>query len=528
MPTRRELETALKNAHKAGDKQSAKKLANAIKAGQFNEPAPQRSSSLADVGSEYVSSVNRSIAALPDFFIDAGNYALNALNPIIPGEQAPQIPRVQNTLSDLTGGRFGATGYMEPGTARDVVQAAGEWTPALAGLRAPQAIKTTQNLVDDIAKPAARPKVVEEIQAIKRGDTSAARKTLSAAGQPVKNPAAKRAISRGVDEGIVAAVNTSNKQDRAQLQRMVKTLEQIKRNKLEGVDLRPADALGESFAQRITHLKGVNKRAGKAIDEAAQSLKGQVFDPRSAVSSFLDDLQKMGVSIDDDFKPVFEGSDIEKVRGASQRVIRDALDLIKGGRLRDPYRAHQMKRQLDEMIDYGKKSPTGLSGSTQRVIKNLRAQINESLSNQFPSYGAANKDFSTTRQVLDAFQEAAGPNFDFEAPGAAKQIGTLSRRLMGNYQTRQKVMNAFEDIDSVYRRYGGTRNDNIKLQALFADELDRVFGPVARTSFAGDIAKSVAQGGMRGGAQSIIERGVEKAFSPSEEQILQALKELVN
>lgn len=41
MPTREQLETALINADKAGDTQAATQLANAIRAGQFDEPQPQ-------------------------------------------------------------------------------------------------------------------------------------------------------------------------------------------------------------------------------------------------------------------------------------------------------------------------------------------------------------------------------------------------------------------------------------------------------------------------------------------------------
>jgi hypothetical protein len=77
---------------------------------------------------------------------------------------------------------------------------------------------------------------------------------------------------------------------------------------------------------------------------------------------------------------------------------------------------------------------------------------------------------------------------------ANKAVGTLLRRLMGNAQSRINLSDAVNEIEAVAKQYGGNFRDSVKMQMLFADELDNVFGPVARTSFKGEIGKEVQRG----------------------------------
>ena len=93
-------------------------------------PAPQQEPSMLEkagnVGSEFMAAVNRGaldIAGLPSEVIRI---------PVNAGLQAAgvdyQIPRASQAIQDVTG--IGQGGYMEPGTARDIVQATGEAIPA--------------------------------------------------------------------------------------------------------------------------------------------------------------------------------------------------------------------------------------------------------------------------------------------------------------------------------------------------------------------------------------------------------------
>lgn len=88
---------------------------------------------------EYAGSVNRSMAQLGDFFTTG---PVNAVLNLAGSDK--RVPTLEQGMEAVTGG---TSGFMEPGLGRDVVQAAGEWTPAFANpdlIR--QGAKATGNL----------------------------------------------------------------------------------------------------------------------------------------------------------------------------------------------------------------------------------------------------------------------------------------------------------------------------------------------------------------------------------------------
>ena len=119
---------------------------------------------------EGASALNRGSAAIPDFFIDAGNAATGLANkvpalkhaatallePILGQEEnIPAVPRVQDTLEQATAGQFGQKNFMEPGLARDAIQTGGELIPSLVtGLTQPA--KTAAKITEELAETSAR------------------------------------------------------------------------------------------------------------------------------------------------------------------------------------------------------------------------------------------------------------------------------------------------------------------------------------------------------------------------------------
>ena len=112
------------------------------------EQAPQAVSTLPPVVAEGASALNRGFAAIPDFFIDAANAATGLVS-----DEIPKIPRVQDTLSDLSGGAFGQKNFMEPGLARTIVQEGGEFAPG-AAMGLVQPAKTMVGITDELADAA--------------------------------------------------------------------------------------------------------------------------------------------------------------------------------------------------------------------------------------------------------------------------------------------------------------------------------------------------------------------------------------
>lgn len=100
--------------------------------------------------SEFASAANRSVAQMADFF---GPDAINAILNLAGSES--RVPTVEGSLKEVGIGR---EGFMEPGLARDTVQAAGETLPVAMGFG--QAMRSIANrlpeasrgMLDDILK----------------------------------------------------------------------------------------------------------------------------------------------------------------------------------------------------------------------------------------------------------------------------------------------------------------------------------------------------------------------------------------
>lgn len=339
-----------------------------------------------------------------------------------------------------------------------------------------------------------------------KGKTGLA-KTLDIGGPKVRaNPIANEAIRQGFDEGVIAAVKSGSKADNTAFKKMVNVMERGKRNKLYAQENRPSDVAGETLMNYVRQVQKANKDAGTKIDEVADTLRGQSVEFQPAITTFTDKLGKMGVTFskndNGDVVPNFNGSDVEGLSGP-EAVIKRVVKRLDDMGSPDAYQLHQLKRYLSEQVSFGK-SAEGLTGKTEKILKDLRHDIDAALDDKFPKYNEVNTQYSNTINALDALQDVAGQKMDLSAPDAPKAIGTLMRRVMGNAQSRVPLLRAMVDIEKTANKYGGKmgkqlliegpvptgQKSNLLNQILFADELDDVFSPVARSSLRGELASN--------------------------------------
>ena len=97
--------------------------------------------------------------------------------------------------------------------------------------------------------------------------------------------------------------------------------------------------------------------------------------------------------------------------------------------------------------------------------------------------------YSSSSGALESLQKGVGTSIDLSSGRADKSLGTSMRRLLGNTQSRVKLMDALDELQGVVKETGGSIDDNIMMQAKFADELERMFGSSAPTSFGGQIER---------------------------------------
>lgn len=354
-----------------------------------------------------------------------------------------------------------------------------------------------------------------------------------------KDKTAVEAIKQGFDEGVIGMVKGGSPTDKSQMKRMV---ERVKAGRIDPKkkDLeRPGDIAGESLVDRFDFVLEENNKAGKAVNAEAKKLKGQRVDTSIAAQTFVDDLDEIGVTLnqleDGRFEVDFRGSDIEGSAGAEKLITNVVERLSKNLETPDAFEAHRLKKFIDEQVSFGKQVE-GLTATGERLVKKLRRNVDTALDETFPDYNTANTIFAETRDALDDIQDAAGRKIDFNATGGDKAAGTVLRGLLSNNRGRVNLMNSVNKLDEVAKKQGAEFDDDILAQIIFADELDNMFGTAARTSFKGQAAQAVQEGaelasGPAGQSNFLLRKGseiVEKVRGINDEEALNVIEQLLN
>jgi len=413
-----------------------------------------------------------------------------------------------------------ATGVRVPGAAGVAKTAAERAVQPLtaAAQETGQAVSTAAKAVTEKLKKQS-PTKQKIAQLIEEGsdDVSTAKfkleESINAGAQRiVKDPVAVETIKQGFDEGVIAAIKGAPKAARTKMLQMVDILERGKANARVAIRERPTDVAGDSLLDRFKIVSQANRKAGSEIDSVAKSLVKEKVDITPAVDKFVDDLDSIGVTIDSNLKPNFSGSDIEFSK-AGRRLIKDIVARLNASPQQNAFSAHRLKRLIDETVTFGKNA-RGLAGRSEFIVKSLRRNIDQTLDTKFPEYNRVNTTYAETIEAIDSLQDVAGRKMDLTGANADKAVGTLLRRLMGNAQSRVILLDSVDLIESVAQKNvpKGTKilDDDLLSQVLFADELDAVFKPVARTSFQGQIGQAIDTGAktaMFGPGMVAIEKG---------------------
>lgn len=346
-----------------------------------------------------------------------------------------------------------------------------------------------QRLIDTLPKQSAKKEQIKAL--IKEGSTSkeVAAYRINQFNELKKDNTAKSAIDQGFDEGVIAAIKASSAKTKKSMLQSVNKFKAGKKSALQAIKNRPSDVVGDSLSSRVKSVMKSNKKAGQELDKVSQKLKGQEIDVSQPVSSFMSNLDSIGVNFDPNTQKLnFKGSDIEGLDGP-QNIIKRVIKRMINTKAPDAFDVHRLKKFIDEQVTYGK-SAEGLSGKSERIIKDLRRSLDESLDDSFPEYDAANTQYAETITVLDDFQKSVGGTINLTSPNVDKALGTVSRRLMSNAQSRVGLIDSLDEMQRVATKYGGKFNDDILTQVLFVDELERMFGATAKTSLQGDIQKT--------------------------------------
>jgi len=376
-------------------------------------------------------------------------------------------------------------------------------------------------------------KIAEQIKAGST-DKTLVKYIVDGAGKVKNDPLSKAAIKQGFDKAVVMAVKGSSPTDRKKMLEMVGRMRKITTDAL--YDKRPAAIAGDTLLDRVKFVRKVNRNAGQQLDTVAKGLKGQPVDFASPINRFINDLDEMGVTIGKDLKPVFKFSDLEgKTVTAGRNAVKDIVERLSRGHtgsVPDAYELHRVKKYIDNIVTFGS-DKTGTLGKVEGILKKLRHNVDEALDNSYPQYKKVNETYADTIGSLNSLQDVAGKKMDFSGGRADEALGTLLRRMTSNAQSRIPLVDAVEKLEGTVKKYGGSFDESIKAQMLFADELDTVFKPVARTGFQSEVGKATKRGvetARRGAVDVALDVGaaaIDKARGINEEGAFKAIESLL-
>lgn len=349
----------------------------------------------------------------------------------------------------------------------------------------------------------------------------------------VDDAIAKKAIGQEWEAGTVQSVKNFDEKSASIARRMLEVANRGTKDDTFKASNRPISELGDEIAGQLDYIRKVNRDAGTAINEAAKALKNERVDVSPAVDKFItsisDDLgvnispSKEGVTVD------FRGSYLEgntpEIRSA-QGVVKNLVNRMYNTKTPSAYDVHRLKGYIDTQASYGSQMG-GLKGNTDRIVKNLRHDLDSLLDDNFPTYNQANTVYSETKTAIDAMQELVGKKIDLRKDYAPQALGKLSRRMLSNAQSAERVREAAMNINDVASRYGAEGTGNIPALVKFADTLDKQFGIAADTSLASEVAKGVTQS-KKDAAINIGSAIIQKAKGVNNERKYQSMSELLN
>lgn len=482
-----------------------------------------------DVLGELAAASNKSVTEFIDFL---GPGTVNAILRLSGSNK--QIPTATGTFQKNVPGAEG--GFMEPGTARDVVQAAGANIPAALGMvpvsrmpgvkaaaeeflgfgstRSPaKTVSDITSTAEDLAQlgpesPIQPTEMISKKQARKlalqrgTGEPAAAGYKFDQAGNIVEDKLQQDALRQGLEPGLVAMIKASNKKGKKAMLEMLGRVQMGRKNiEMQGA-YRAQDVAGKSLKNRIQIVTKANRMAASKLEEVSENLRDKPADFKSAREYLRDRFRQADVIINDDGTLDFAGSTYDDQPG-NQTLLRNIwkrLEAIGD----DAHKGHKTKRFIDNSVSYGKQtSERGINNEVENIAKNVRREIDNELDSKFADYNNVNTQYSNTRDVIDDMQGFAGKKVDLMGDKSERPMGLLSRRIIQNYKEGQGFEDAILKLDAMAKEYAdaGSKiieaknvaktkdilslDDDLLKQILFANSMDEIFGTPARASIQG-------------------------------------------
>jgi len=408
----------------------------------------------------------------------------------------------------------------------------------IAGVKATTPIirRTIQSIPEIKVKTPSISKIFEDVKTKSQAIlTSDKLKKAQSLGIDIKG-INKEVFNAGVRQGLeIDDVYNLSKLSKKDAEIGLEVLDAAKKFTVDKTGKVPDDIIGENIANKLKPVANIIKEVGKGVDDAAKSLKGKVNTNRQElVNTFDNILAEYDIT---GFPGNWNFQDSRfRLSPTLQNKLSSTLDNayveIKGTELADDYVLHTLKKAIDDVVDYGKRSTEGLSVNAENLLKSIRRSIDVELDKSYPSYSAINEKFSQLMDFKDDIQGLLKIDiFDIKTGKTKNAI----RGAFSNRNTNTELRDFFLNLDDNLKSIGVkiTEDESIARQFLFNELIEKILGKQTITSLQAEVGKAVgavstarkAVSQPLSAALDLAGKGVEKLLGQSERAKIEFIEE---
>lgn len=331
-------------------------------------------------------------------------------------------------------------------------------------------------------------------------------------GKVVKDKEAIAVLREGVPPKDVASIKNAAPADKALMREALKIKAKQAAFKTAERTKSTYDVVGRAFSDTLIKLDRQRKKLGTNLEGLVKSkpFKDTMLDVAPLTQNFRNTLSKAGFEVKNVIetktlangkieisKPTakkeidFSGSNLVNISDDIKVVMNDAVNLIEkttGGRKVSAREVHNLKQQLDELIDYRELGNAGSRGNNKSLnyaLFELRKGMDDMLDGVFPdTYGKVNTQLRPILESRNYFKK------DIENLKSNKRMSTI-RELGAEFKNANRkgeevgrgskeFIGKVDEINSVLSSQGVPVSYNINSQLNFLDTLANIekFGDV--------------------------------------------------
>ena len=367
---------------------------------------------------------------------------------------------------------------------------------------------------------------------------------ISKEGKPEKSKILQQAVDLYGDPGVIGVLKASSEADKKAVSKMLSNSQKLFRDPIK-IGKPQFDThrtvIGDALTKRVKEANKILKTEGKKIQNFVENnLAGNNISLEPVKTNLQDYLEnRINASYDPETGKIdYTGSTLDDDQFLkAQKTISRFANKIKGDQI-DARQAHTIKKQLDNLLDFNS-TETGLSGDADFALKQMRADINKSIGNNFDEYSEINTKFSENKKAMESLQNALGKKLDLDNPN---QLGNELRKLASQYQKGEIVKPAIYDLEKTLSKYGVDFDDDIVNLVNIGSYLERRFPWMQKIrSFEQSVRAGNKQAALdvldvadmagTGGTTTVIRKGLDlltREKKPKDDETISTLLKMLN